>query len=230
MEDCRFSLYTLESELLSLFSRTLPPGIYGILGEKFSRGRSNIETAEEMAAGGVSIIQYREKTEDKSFREIFRECRVIREITLDAKIPFIINDFVEIAVMVEADGIHQGQGDLPVEELRKHVPHMMIGCSTHSPEQARKAVEDGADYIGVGPLFPTTTKEDVCDAVGLSYLEYVAGELNIPYVAIGGIKRENLGEVIKRGATTICLVTEILEAENITDRIKEIQLLIQENS
>ncbi len=230
IERCRFSLYTLETELLSLFTRTLPAGIYGILGEKFSRGRSNIEVAEKMIRGGISIIQYREKREDKSFREMYRECRIIREITREANIPFIINDFMEIAMMVGADGIHQGQDDLPVKELRKLAPHMMIGCSTHSPAQARKAIDDGADYIGVGPLFTTTTKKDVCNAVGLGYLEYVAEEVETPFVAIGGIKRKNLGEVLKRGAATVCLVTEIIGAENIVDRIREIQLLIQEHS
>ncbi len=230
IERCRFSLYTLETELLSLFTRTLPTGIYGILGEKYSRGRSNIEVAEEMIRGGIAIIQYREKREDKSFRDMYRECRIIREITREAKIPFIINDFMEIALMVGADGIHQGQDDLPVKELRKLAPHMLIGCSTHSPDQARKAIDDGVDYIGVGPIFPTTTKKDVCDAVGLSYLEFVAEELQIPFVAIGGIKRENIREVIKRGASTVCLVTEIIGAENIVYRIREIQTLIQEQS
>lgn len=228
MEHCRFSLYTLEAELISLFTRTLPAGIYGILGEKFSRGRSNIEVAKEMVRGGISVIQYREKREDKSFREMYRECRIIRQITREANIPFIINDFMEIALMVGADGIHQGQDDLPVRELRKLTPNLLIGCSTHSPDQARKAIDDGADYIGVGPLFTTTTKKDVCDAVGLGYLEYVAKELEIPFVAIGGIKLKNIGEVVKRGAATVCLVTEIIGAENIVDRIREIQRLIQE--
>ncbi len=223
-ENCRFSLYTLESELLSLFTRILPAGIYGILGEKFSRVRSNIEVAEEMIKGGISIIQYREKREEKSFRKMYEECRIIRAITKEANIPFIINDFSELALMVEADGIHQGQDDLPIKELRKLAPHMMLGCSTHSPDQAEKAVEDGADYIGVGPLFPTTTKKDVCDAVGLNYLEYVARNLNIPFVAIGGIKKSNLKKVIKKGATTVCLVTEILGADDIARQVRNLQL------
>ncbi|WLE97875.1 MAG: thiamine phosphate synthase [Candidatus Electrothrix communis] len=223
VEELRFSVYELEAELMSLFSRQLPEGIYGILGEKFSRGRSNVEVARQMVEAGISVLQYREKVKYKSIRAIYEECRAIRTITRDADVPFIINDYADIALMVEADGIHQGQDDLPVKALRKIAPDMLIGCSTHSPEQARQAIEDGADYLGVGPIFTTQTKEDVCDAVGLEYLEYVVKHHNIPFVAIGGIKRENLPQVLQRGAKTVCLVTEIIGAEDIGQRIKEIQ-------
>ena len=102
----------------------------------------------------------------------------------------------------------------------------MVGISTHSPEQAAQAVQEGADYIGVGPIFATQTKEDVCDAVGLEYLEHVAATHTIPFVAIGGIKRHNLPDVVKRGATTVCLVTEIIGADDIGSRIREIKTLM----
>jgi len=206
--------------------RQLPHGIYGILGEKFSLGRSNVEVAKQMVTAGIDILQYREKVKDKSLKEIYRECREIRTITKDAGVPFIINDYADIALMVGADGIHQGQDDLPVKNLREIAPHMMIGCSTHSLEQAEKAIEDGADYIGVGPIFTTQTKEDVCDAVGLDYLDQIVKTHDIPFVAIGGIKRHNLKDVVSRGAKTICLVTEIIGAQNIKERIKEIQQIL----
>ncbi len=204
-------------------TRKLPQGIYGILGERFSLGRTNAETARQMVEAGIDVLQYREKLKDKSLKQIYEECCEIREITGKAKVPFIINDYVEIALMVEADGIHQGQDDLPVQAVRKIAPDMMIGCSTHSPGQAKKAIEDGADYIGVGPVFPTQTKEDVCDAVGLSYLDHVVKTHDIPFVAIGGIKIDNLREVLSRGAKTVCLVTEIIGARNIEKRIREIR-------
>ena len=229
IELLRFTIYAIEPKFMSLFTPKLPHGIYGILGEKYSLGRSNIEVARAMVAGGIDVLQYREKLSAKSLREIFLECSEIRKITADAGIPFIVNDFAEIAVMVKADGIHQGQDDLPIRELKKVAPRMMLGCSTHSPEQARKAISDGADYIGVGPLYATTTKEDVCDTVGLEYLEHVVRNHDIPFVAIGGIKRQNLAEVVRLGARTICLVTEIIGAKNIAERIKAIKQIIGEN-
>lgn len=226
VEQLRFSVYELESRFLPLFRRTLPAGIYGILGEKFSLGRSNVETARQMAEAGVAVIQYREKLKDKSIRAIYEECAAIRQMTQDAGIPFIINDYADIALMVGADGIHQGQDDLPIRELRRIAPDMLLGCSTHSPEQARQAVADGADYIGVGPIFSTQTKEDVCAPVGLEYLDYAAKNLSIPFVAIGGIKRDNLPQVLAKGAKTVCLVTEIIGADDIGQRVREINEII----
>ncbi|WP_446009927.1 thiamine phosphate synthase [Candidatus Electrothrix sp.] len=223
IEELRFSVYALEAELMSSFSRQLPAGIYGILGEKFSQGRSNVQVAQEMVDAGVSVLQYREKLKDKSIKAVYEECVTIRQITRDAGVPFIINDYADIALMVEADGVHQGQDDIPIKALRKIAPDMLLGCSTHSSEQAQQAIADGADYIGVGPIFTTQTKEDVCDAVGLEYLEYVAKNHVIPFVAIGGIKRHNLPQVLERGAKTVCLVTEIIGARDIKKRIREIQ-------
>lgn len=223
VEELRFSVYELETELMSFFSRQLPAGIYGILGEKFSLGRSNVEVARQMVEAGVSVLQYREKLKYKNIKAIYEECLTIREITRDAGVPFIVNDYADIALMVEADGIHQGQDDIPIKALRKIAPDMILGCSTHSPEQAQQAIADGADYIGVGPIFTTQTKEDVCAAVGLGYLEYAAKNHDIPFVAIGGIKRNNLQQVLQRGAKTVCLVTEIIGAKDIKKRIQEIQ-------
>ncbi|XOF33134.1 MAG: thiamine phosphate synthase [Candidatus Electrothrix sp. YB6] len=230
IEQLRFSVYELEVELMSLFNRKLPAGIYGILGEKFSLGRSNVEVAQQMVEAGVAVLQYREKLKDKSIKTMYEECLAIRQITQEAGVPFIINDYADIALMVGADGMHQGQDDLPIRELRTIAPGMLIGCSTHSPEQAQQAIQDGADYIGVGPLFSTRTKEDVCAAVGLEYLDYVVSNLAVPFVAIGGIKRDNLPQVLARGAKTVCLVTEIIGAENIGQRIREIQEIIKINS
>lgn len=211
------------SDGLDSVRRPLPDGLYGILGEKFSRGRSNLEVAEEMIRAGVDVLQYREKVKDKSLKEIFRECRELRKMTRDAGIPLIINDFVDIALLVEADGVHQGQDDLPLKELRRLAPEMIVGYSTHSPEQARQAILDGADYIGVGPIFSTRTKENVCDPVGLEYLDYVVQHHDIPFVALGGIKLHNLEQVLSHGAKTICLVTEIIGADNIGERVQQIK-------
>lgn len=196
--------------------------IYAITAEEYSLGRSNIEVVNELVKAGIKIIQYREKEKKKLYQ--FEECKVIREITRAAGVTFIVNDNVDLALLVGADGVHVGQDDLPVEEVRRLVgDKMMIGLSTHSPEQARDAVKRGADYIGVGPIFATKTKKDVCDPVGLEYLEYVAKNTDIPFVAIGGIKEHNLKEVKDRGATCMAMVTEIVGAQDISGKINSIR-------
>ena len=201
----------------------LDTDIYAITGERFSLGRSNVEVVSALSDSGIKIIQYREK--EKKARAKYQECLAIREIAARNGILFIINDDLDIAMAVGADGIHIGQDDLPPAEIRKIAgDKMIIGLSTHSPKQAREALDEGiADYIGVGPVFKTETKADVCNPVGYSYLEYVAKNIPLPFVAIGGIKEHNIHEVWKRGAGCVAMVTEIVGAENITDKVKAIR-------
>ena len=202
----------------------LPSGIYGITAEKFSGGRTNVEVVRAMIAGGIRIIQYREKRPAKSFSDMLAECRQIRRLTREAGVLLIINDYVDIAQMVDADGVHVGQDDFPVAAVRGLIgPGKIIGLSTHSPEQAAAAVLAGADYIGVGPIFSTTTKEDVCAPVGLEYLDHVVRTCPLPFVAIGGIKEHNLEQIIRHGAKTICLVTEIVGATDIAATVRRLQ-------
>lgn len=199
--------------------RTLPEGIYGITAESFSRGRSNVEVAREMIAGGVKILQYREKHGDKSFRDMLAQCRAIRELTREHGVVFVVNDYVDLALAAEADGIHIGQDDLPPEWVRSRVGDRIIGLSTHRPEQARAAEKAGVDYIGVGPIFATGTKADVCGPAGLEYLEYCTAHISLPQVAIGGIKAKNITRVAACGARTVCLVTEIVGADDIAGMV-----------
>ena len=201
-----------------------PKGVYGITAEKFSLGRSNIEVVRQMIEGGISIIQYREKRPHKSFAVMLAECKAIRALTREAGVLFLINDYADIAQLVDADGVHVGQDDFPVPEVRKLIgPHKLIGLSTHEPEQAEAAITAGADYIGVGPLYATQTKDDVCAPVGLGYLDYVVNHSPLPFVAIGGIKEHNLAEVLAHGATTVCLVTEIVGSDNIAATARRLQ-------
>lgn len=207
--------------------KRLPQGLYGITAEKYSLGRSNIEVVRAMIEGGIRVIQYREKRHEKSYRQILEECRSIRQLTREAGVMFIVNDHLDIALLVDADGLHVGQDDLPVAEARRLLgDERIIGLSTHSPEQARAAVAEGADYIGVGPIYATSTKDDVCAPVGLEYLEYVRDNIELPWVAIGGIKRHNLDQLVARGAKTVCLVTEIVGSEDIGTMIGELTDLI----
>lgn len=197
-------------------------GLYCITSEEHSRGRNNIEVVREMIKAGVKVIQYREK--EKKQLHKYNECLQIRAMTKEAGVTFIVNDNIDIAILVKADGVHIGQDDLPIGKVRELVgKEMIIGLSTHSPKQAEDAVRSGADYIGVGPIYKTYTKKDVCDAVGLDYLTYVVKNLSIPYVAIGGIKEHNMHEVIGCGAKCIAMVTEIVGADNIGEKIKNIK-------
>lgn len=199
--------------------RTLPRGLYGITGEKFAGGKSNIGCVKEMILGGIKTIQYREK--DKSIKEKIEEIREIRALCREANVCFIVNDHVDIALLVGADGVHVGQDDMSVEDIRTIVgKDMIIGLSTHSPTQAREALEVGADYIGVGPIFPTTTKDT--PHVGVEYLDYINRHLNIPHVAIGGIKMENIHEIMARNPYCISLVSEVVGAFNISGIVREI--------
>lgn len=196
----------------------LDTDLYCILAEEFSQGRSNIEIARDLIESGVKVIQYREKEKKALYK--YQECLQLRQITKEAGVTFIINDDIDIALLVRADGVHIGQEDLPIEEVRKLVgDEMIIGLSTHSPEQGIDAVAKGADYIGVGPIFKTYTKKDVCDPVGLEYLDFVVNNLDIPFVAIGGIKEHNIARVANHGARCICLVTDIVGAQDIGAKI-----------
>lgn len=234
LESLRFASYDLEALLVSpgqkniqekLLDHTpqkLPSGIYALTSEPHSLGRSNIEVAGEILDAGVMILQYREKT--KKSKEMYQECLVIREMTQKAGALFIVNDHIDIALTVGADGVHIGQDDLPLPQVRALVgSSMMIGVSTHSPDQAWAAVAEGADYIGVGPIYATRTKADVCEPVGLEYLQYVQAHIPIPYVAIGGIKEHNLTEVVRVGARTVALVTDIVGSSEIGDKIHRLQ-------
>lgn len=201
--------------------------IYCITDEAHSRGRDNIEVVKQMIDAGVKIIQYREK--EKNMTEKYEQCLKIRELTREAGVFFIVNDHIDLALLVEADGVHVGQEDLPIEAVRRLVgENVAIGLSTHSPLQAKEAIERGADYIGVGPIFKTFTKKDVCDPVGFEYLDHIVQNYpEISFVAIGGIKAHNVAQVVRHDAKWISLVTEITGAENIGLKIKEIRIEIE---
>lgn len=225
-ENFRFGTYHIEKDLFKkIFAskkrHTILKGLYCITADGFSKGRNNIDVVKSMIEAEVKIIQYREK--DKSFIDMYRECAKIREMTKEAGVTFIVNDHVDMAVMLKADGVHIGQDDYPVEKVRELVgKDMIIGLSTHSPKQAQEALKQDIDYIGVGPIYKTHTKKDVCDAVGLEYLEYVIKNIHIPYVAIGGIKEHNLDQVLSTGAKCVSMVTEITGAEDIKEKAKRI--------
>ena len=199
----------------------IPKGIYGITGDNFSNGRSNYFCVEEMIKGGIKIVQYRAKTKDT--REKVKEAREIRELCRKNGVIFIVNDNIDIALLVDADGVHIGQEDMHPDDVRKLIgDNKIIGLSTHSEKQGMEAYKNpNVDYIGVGPIFPTTTKDTT--PVGLGYLEYAVKNLDLPFVAIGGIKAHNIDAIIAKGAQRVCLVSEIVGADSISDMARNLQ-------
>lgn len=198
----------------------IPAGIYGITGDNFSNGKTNLECVKEMIKGGIKVIQYRDKT--KSIKEKIKEIKKIRNICHKNNVTFIVNDHIDIALLVNADGVHIGQDDMSVDDARKLLGNnKIIGLSTHSIEQGMRATSNpNVDYIGVGPIFPTTTKNTA--PVGLEYLEYAINNFNIPIVAIGGIKENNIQEILKFNVKRVCLVSEIVGADDICKKIKNL--------
>ncbi|MGO4370818.1 thiamine phosphate synthase [Paenibacillus sp. MCAF20] len=187
--------------------------LYAITGEQFHPNQDLIEVMEEAIQGGVDIIQLRDKTSGKP--ELLRKARALRELTRKHDVTFIVNDHIDVAMEVDADGIHLGQGDVSLLDARKIVGDKIIGISTHALQEAWLAQQQGADYIGVGPVYRTATKADVVDPVGVSYVREVTQNIRIPFVAIGGIKLNNVDEVIAAGATRICAVSEIVGSSDV---------------
>lgn len=196
--------------------------LYAITDSRLSRGRSLTTVVQSLLAAGIRIIQYREK--HMKMGAMLEECRILRALTQEAGACFIVDDFVDIALLSKADGVHIGQEDLSVQDVRALAgSKLLIGVSTHAKEQAEKAVRDGADYIGVGPIFATKTKEDVVAPVGLSYLSWVKEHITIPFVAIGGIKAHNIGQVVAAGASCCALVSEFVGADDIEASVARVR-------
>ena len=187
--------------------------LYVITGEQFHPGRPMLEVMEQAILGGADIVQLRDKKSSK--RVVLEKARALRELTRKYGVTFIVNDHIDIALAVDADGVHLGQDDLPLTEARKIVGNKIIGISTHAIEEARQAERDGADYIGVGPVFETKSKEDVVPPVTTSYVRQVAAEIRIPFVAIGGIKLHNADEVLAAGATRLCAISAIVGSDDV---------------
>ncbi len=188
--------------------RNLDFKLYVITGERYHPGRSMVEVIEAALKGGADIVQLREKEISK--RELLEKARLLRALTSRYGVPLIINDHPDVALAIDADGVHLGQEDLPISVARSVLgPHRTIGISTHNLDQARAAVTAGADYIGVGPVYPTGTKPGR-QAVTTAYVSQAAAEIRIPFVAIGGITTDNAAEVLKAGARRLCAVSAIV--------------------
>ncbi|MFB3785474.1 MAG: thiamine phosphate synthase [bacterium] len=216
----RYQCYELEPAMLARLElrsleRKLDFHLYVVLGREFSKGRDFLEVTEKAIAGGAGAIQLRDK--EMSKRELLAWAYRLRELTRERGVTFIMNDHLDIALAAGADGVHLGQDDFPIPEARRAAgPHFIIGASTHSVDQARKAVEEGASYINIGPIFPTGTKKGVVTPVGPEMITEVTRIVSHPFTVMGGIKLGNVDEVLRRGARRVAVVTAVVAADDIT--------------
>jgi thiamine-phosphate pyrophosphorylase len=223
----RFQLYTIEKELRGRLTRRdlvkKITGLYVIIDTEWLKGRKPEELTLQAIMGGAKTIQLRCKTGSK--RDFLSSALFLKDICLKKGVPFIINDSLEIALACQADGIHIGQEDLPAKITRQLLPiDMLLGVSARNLEEAKYALADGADYLGVGAVFDTKTKDSA--AIGLKNLKSIKQAVNLPVVAIGGINKENIKSVMQVGAVASAVISAVLGADNVTQAAGELVKII----
>jgi thiamine-phosphate pyrophosphorylase len=208
----RYQGYTLERVLLlgmDIHERLADARLYVLLSGATCQAAMDW-TIAEAAAGGVQIVQLREK--DLSDRDLIERARDVRRWTRKAGVLFIVNDRPDIARLVGADGVHLGQDDLSVRDARRILgPHGIIGVSTHDLQQVRKAVKDGANYIGVGPTFPSSTKQ-FDELAGLDFVRAATVETSLPAFVLGGVTVENIEQIVGVGGRRVAVSAAIADA------------------
>jgi thiamine-phosphate pyrophosphorylase len=223
-KQARFNLYTIEQNLLSKLLRQDKvkriSRLYVIIDTQSLKGRSHIEVAAQVIRGGAKTIQLRDKLHSK--KELLPVAQQLKNLCVEHNTLFIINDYLDLVLAADADGLHLGQNDLPVKVARKLLPMgKILGCSTTTVDQATIAQSEGADYIAVGSIYPTSSKESA-KVVGLERLRQIRQAVTLPLVAIGGITKDNVSEVITTGADSVAVIRAVLEAENVEDAARQI--------
>lgn len=189
--------------------------LYVIVDPEHCAGRDPLWVAEQALLGGTAVLQLRSKLQ--SDRERLALARALRVLTRAHGVPLWINDRLDLALLCEADGLHLGQTDFPLAEVRKLSGDMALGLSTHSLAQAEAAVRDGADLLGFGPVFPTQSKLNPDPEVGLAGLEAVLHRVQRPLVAIGGINLGNIAQVAKLNPAYVAVISAVCGAESPQD-------------
>lgn len=198
--------------------------IYPVTDQGLSLGRTDLEVLEGMIAGGARVVQLREKHLSK--KDLYLLAQAFRERTAKAGMLLIINDHLDIALACGADGVHLGQDDLPLSAARKLAPELIIGVSTHNQEEAMEAQKQGADYVNIGPIFATQTKELSMKPLGPEAIEQIEPQLKIPFTVMGGINQTNIGQVLRAGARKIAVVTAVTKAGDIGLAVQELRKTI----
>ena len=199
--------------------------IYPVITEEFCGGRDRIEVLKGVIQGGAKMVQLREKRISK--KELYSVATHFRKITADAGVLLIINDHIDIAAAVEADGVHLGQDDLPIDIARKLQPDMIIGTSTHNIAQAISAEKSGASYINIGPIFHTNTKKTAVKPLGIHDFVHIKSHVSIPFTVMGGISLDNVDLLIKNDARMIAVVTAVTLAPDIAEAVRRFRDKIQ---
>ncbi|MDI6774333.1 MAG: thiamine phosphate synthase [Verrucomicrobiota bacterium] len=190
--------------------RFVQAGLYVVTSREFSAGRSTPAIVKAALDAGVSLIQLREKSLSK--RELLAFGREVRALTAAVGAILIVNDYVDVAMALDADGVHLGQEDFSIAEARRIAPDLIVGASTRSAAQAEEAQCAGASYVNIGPLFPTSTKEKAAAWLGLDGLRAIAGRLTIPFTVMGGIKAHHIPDLLAAGARTVAVVSAVTAA------------------
>src|SRR5271157_2939196 len=200
--------------------------LYLVTDAGLSRGRSHLRVVEAAIRGGVTIVQYREK--NAGTRRMIEEATELCRLCRTAGVPFIVNDRLDVALAVDADGVHVGQDDMPASVARRLLgPRKILGVSAGSAEEARKAVDDGADYIGASPVFSTPTKPDAPSPLGIEELRRMTEAVEVPVVAIGGITTENAAAMMDAGAAGIAVVSAIVAAEDVKMAARALRAIVE---
>ena len=187
--------------------------LYVVITEAFCGGRRALDVLDACLDAGVRLIQFREK--DLGGRALYEQAAVFREHTARVDALLIIDDRVDIALAVGADGVHLGQSDLPIAAARRIAPDLILGASSHNLEEALAAQEAGASYVNIGPIFATQTKAVPTGVVGPEMIDAIAPHLRIPFTCMGGIKLHNIGELLQRGARRPAVVTAVTAADDV---------------
>ncbi|MDO9390239.1 MAG: thiamine phosphate synthase [bacterium] len=198
--------------------------LYPVTDQGLSLGRTDLEVLDGLIAGGARIVQLREKHISK--KDLYHLAHAFRQKTSKAGVLLIINDHLDIALACGADGVHLGQDDLPPAAAKELAPELIIGVSTHNLEEALKAQEQGADYVNIGPIFATQTKELSMKPLGPEAIKEIAPQLKIPFTVMGGINRSNIQEVLQAGAGKIAVVTAVTKAGDIGQAVQELRKTI----
>jgi len=210
-----------KSERIEAFGKI---DLYPVTDQGQSLGRPNDEVLEGIIKGGARIVQLRDKALPK--RELHAMAVRFRKATGEAGVLLIINDHIDIALSAGADGVHLGQDDLPLEDARRLAPDLIIGVSTHSLEQALAAQAGGADYVNIGPIFPTGTKATPVPPLGPAVIAAILPHLKIPFTVMGGISYDNIGRVLEAGASKVAVVTAVTKAQDIAAEVGRLRELI----
>lgn len=200
--------------------------LYVVITEQFCAGRSALDVLDAVLDAGVRLVQFRENGLDDA--EMYRRCDAFRERTREAGALLIVDDRLDIALAAGADGVHLGQTDLPTDAARRIAPELIVGASSHNLDEALAAQEAGASYVNIGPIFPTQTKSVSTGAVGPGMIEVVAPHLRVPFTCMGGIKIENIHEVLRRGARHVAVVTAVTAALDVRAAAAELRRAIMQ--